>query len=113
MVLDAAGLSLFAMAGTEKALAYGIHPFVAILMGAITGAGGGTMRDMLLAQVPTVLHKEIYATAALLGSTIMVATLKLSTSPALATVTGASACFGLRVISVWQQWDLPRVAAGP
>jgi uncharacterized membrane protein YeiH len=113
MVLDAAGLSLFAMAGTEKALAYGIHPFVAILMGAITGAGGGTIRDMMLAQVPAVLHKEIYATAALFGSAIMVVTLKLSTSPALAAATGASACFGLRVISVWQQWNLPRVATGP
>src|SRR5215470_6567867 len=112
MVLDAAGLSLFAMAGTEKALAYGIHPFVAILMGGITGAGGGTMRDMLLAQVPTVLHKDIYATAALLGSTVMVVTLKLSLSPALATATGGCTCFALRVVSVWQQWNLPRVAAG-
>jgi uncharacterized membrane protein YeiH len=51
--LDAAGLALFAVSGAGKALAYDIHPFVAVLMGGITGVGGGTVRDMLLAQVPT------------------------------------------------------------
>ena len=67
LVLDAAGLSLFAMAGAEKALEFGIHPFIAILMGGVTGVGGGTIRDVLLAQVPTVLRADVYATAALAG----------------------------------------------
>ena len=50
IVLDAAGLALFAVAGTQKALIYKMHPFIAILLGTITGVGGGTLRDMLLAQ---------------------------------------------------------------
>ncbi|HEY8287719.1 MAG TPA: TRIC cation channel family protein, partial [Acetobacteraceae bacterium] len=48
LVLDAGGLALFAVAGTGKALACGISPFMATLMGTITGVGGGTMRDVLL-----------------------------------------------------------------
>jgi len=51
MMLDAADLSIFAIAGTEKALLFKMHPFVAVLLGTITG-GGGTIRDVFLAQVP-------------------------------------------------------------
>ncbi len=67
VVLDAAGLALFAIAGTEKALDYQVHPFMAALLGTITGAGGGTIRGVFLAQVPRVLRSDIYATAALAG----------------------------------------------
>src|SRR5580692_8828093 len=52
LVLDAAGLALFAVAGTEKALLYKMNPFIAVLLGTITGVGGGRIRDILLAQVP-------------------------------------------------------------
>jgi uncharacterized membrane protein YeiH len=72
MVADAAGLSLFAVAGAAKALNYDIPPFIAILMGGITGVGGGTVRDILLAQVPAVLWSDVYATAALAGAAVMV-----------------------------------------
>lgn len=111
MVLDAAGLSLFAMAGTEKALDHGTHPFIAILMGAITGVGGGVVRDLLLAQVPAVLRTDVYATAALAGAAVMIVSRKLSVSPRLAAALGGVSCFVIRVVSVWQQWNLPRVSA--
>jgi len=109
VVVDAAGLGLFAVAGAAKALDYGIHPFLAILMGGITGVGGGTVRDVLLARVPTVLRADVYATAALAGATVVVAALKLEVPAALATVMGAVVCFGLRVVSVWLHWNLPKV----
>jgi uncharacterized membrane protein YeiH len=67
ITLDAAGLGLFAIAITEKALTHGMSPFIATLLGTITGVGGGTVRDVLLAQIPTVLRADIYATAALAG----------------------------------------------
>ncbi|HEY4909679.1 MAG TPA: trimeric intracellular cation channel family protein [Methylomirabilota bacterium] len=110
MVLDAAGLSLFAMAGTEKALDYGIHQFIAMMMGAITGVGGGVVRDLLLAQVPAVLRTDVYATAALAGSVVMIGSRKVSMSPRMAAVLGGICCFVLRVVSVWQHWNLPRVS---
>jgi uncharacterized membrane protein YeiH len=105
--LDAAGLSLFAVAGAEKALDYGIHPFIAALMGAITAAGGGTIRDVLLAQVPGVLRIDIYATAALFGSAIVVLGRTLRLPPMLVAISGGLACFVLRLVAVWQNWQLP------
>jgi uncharacterized membrane protein YeiH len=110
IALDAAGLALFAVAGTQKALNYSIHPFMAILMGTITGVGGGTVRDILLAQVPTVLRADVYATAAMAGATVMILGRKLGLRPALTAVLGGVFCFVLRVVSVWQHWNLPRVA---
>jgi uncharacterized membrane protein YeiH len=111
LVLDAAGLSLFAVAGAEKALEFGIHPFIAILMGGITGVGGGTIRDVLLAQVPTVLRADVYATAALAGAAVVVAGRSLKLPPAAVTVAGAVVCFLLRMVSVWRHWNLPVLGA--
>jgi uncharacterized membrane protein YeiH len=108
VVLDAAALALFAIAGTEKALLFNVHPFIAILLGGITAVGGGTIRDIFLAHVPSVLRSEVYATAALLGSALMIAARKLRLSPTQAAVVGGAACFLLRVISVWQHWNLPK-----
>jgi uncharacterized membrane protein YeiH len=112
MVLDAAALGLFAIAGTEKALVYNMHPLIAVLLGTITAVGGGTIRDVLLAQVPTVLRADVYATAAMAGSTIMVLGGRLGLSPSLAAALGGVSCFTLRVVSVWQHWNLPKVV-GP
>ena len=107
--LDAAGLGLFAVAGTEKALEFGMNPFIATLLGTITGIGGGTVRDMFLAQVPSILKSDIYATAALWGSIVLVTARRFRLSPTTAAVLGGTACFVLRVVSVWRHWNLPRV----
>jgi uncharacterized membrane protein YeiH len=109
LVLDAAGLALFAIAGTQKALVFGMHPFVSILLGTITGVGGGTVRDVLLAQVPGILRSDVYATAALAGSAVMIGCCRLRLPRAWAAVIGCTVCFLLRVISVWRHWNLPRV----
>jgi uncharacterized membrane protein YeiH len=108
--IDAAALALFAVSGTAKALAYGIHPFMAILMGTITGVGGGTVRDILLAQIPAVLRVDVYATAAMAGSAVMIGARRLGLHPTLAAILGGAACFLLRVVSVWQHWNLPHVS---
>ena len=110
MVLDAAALSLFAVAGTEKALVYKMHPFIATLLGTITGVGGGTIRDVFLAHVPAVLKADVYATAALAGSACMVIGGKLGLPPTVAAILGGVVCFSLRVISVWRHWNLPKVS---
>ena len=109
ITLDAAGLALFAVAGADKALEFGITPLLAILMGAVTGAGGGTVRDMLLARVPAVLNSDVYAAAALAGAVVMVAGLRLKMPRSLAMSLGASVCFLLRMMAVWRGWNLPKV----
>jgi uncharacterized membrane protein YeiH len=107
LVLDAAGLALFAVSGTQKALAFGLNPSMAALLGMLTGIGGGMMRDLLLNEIPTVLRSEIYAVAALAGAVIVVAgnMLKLPSTPI--AIGGAILCFAIRMIAVRRSWHLP------
>ena len=106
-LFDSAGLALFAVAGAQKALAFGLDPVMAALLGMLTGIGGGIVRDILLAEVPMVLRAEIYAVAALAGAGIVVTgqSLHLPTIPV--SIAGAALCFGLRLISLRCNWHLP------
>ncbi len=108
-VLDAAGLALFAIAGTIKARLHKMNALVAILLGTITAVGGGTIRDLFLNQVPGVLRFEVYATAAFLGSAAMLAARKLRASSDTSAVIGGVLCFVVRIVSLWRHWNLPRV----
>ncbi|HZZ11557.1 MAG TPA: TRIC cation channel family protein [Paraburkholderia sp.] len=110
-LLDAAGLALFAVAGVEKALLFKIRPFIAMLMGTITGMGGGMIRDVLLARVPLVLHADIYATAAFAGACVVVAGRRAGLPPAIAGCVGGAVCFALRMLALTYGWHLPKVAA--
>jgi len=111
VTLDAAGLSLFAVAGTSKALDAGMPALSAVLLGTITGVGGGTLRDVLLVQVPAILRVDVYATAALFGAVVLVLGRRLGFSAAMAAVCGGVACLALRLVSVWLHWQLPGSAA--
>lgn len=106
-LFDAAGLALFAVLGTDKALAFGLPPFAAMLLGMVTGIGGGIARDLLVARTPVVLQAELYAVAALAGGGIVAvaAALKLPQHPAM--VLGALVCFGLRYMALRHGWQLP------
>ena len=68
LIFDAAGLALFAVVGTQKALGYRLNPVMAALLGVLTGIGGGMLREVLVAETPTVLRSELYAVAALAGA---------------------------------------------
>jgi uncharacterized membrane protein YeiH len=69
-VFDTLGLALFNIAGIQKSILFGQPYWVAIIMGCITGAAGGVIRDVLLNNEPVIFHKEIYAMAALLGGLV-------------------------------------------
>src|SRR5690606_35061123 len=73
LFFDALGLALFAVTGAQKSLAFGHNAEVAILLGIITAVGGGVLRDVLLNRIPVILEKEIYASAALVGASVVVA----------------------------------------
>lgn len=104
---DAAGLALFAVVGTQKALAADLSPLMAPLLGMLTGIGGGMMRDMLLAEVPIVLRADLYAIAALAGAVVVVIGDQFALSPTVTTVAGALLCFGLRMMAIRHGWRLP------
>lgn len=106
-LLDAAGLAFFAVSGTEKALAFGLSPVMAALLGMLTGIGGGVTRDVLLAEVPAVLRSDLYAVAALAGAGVVVAGSLLHLPIVAAAVSGGLVCFGLRVMAIRRGWHLP------
>src|SRR4051794_7761874 len=107
LLLDAAGLAVFAVAGSLKALAFGANPVAAVLLGMVTGIGGGMLRDLLVMQVPTVLRADLYAVAALVGAAAVVGGQLLGLPAAPVAVAGGVACFGLRIIAIRRGWALP------
>lgn len=106
-MFDAAGLALFAVAGAEKALAFGLNPLMAALLGMLTGIGGGMARDLLLTEVPMVLRADLYALAALAGATLVVLGSMTAFPPAVSAIAGAALCFGLRMMALRRGWHLP------
>lgn len=109
VALDAGGLALAAIAGTEKSIDRGIHPFVAIFLGTVSGTGGGVIRDIIVNRVPRVLHTDIYASAACLAAIIVVIG-RVRGWPPRATAIGAFlACFGVRLCAYGFGWQLPHL----
>lgn len=106
-LFDAVGLALFAVSGTAKALEYGIGPTGSILLGMLSGVGGGIARDVLVAEIPAVLHRELYAIAALLGAALVAAGSALGLPAAPTAIAGAGACFLLRFMAIRRGWSLP------
>jgi uncharacterized membrane protein YeiH len=110
LLLDAAGLGLFAVAGTQKALAFGVNPFVSALLGMLTGIGGGVLRDLLVNEIPIVLRADLYALAALSGAAVVVGGHLLHWPPTATTMTGAVLCFCMRLVAIRRGWNLPPAA---
>ena len=111
-VFDAMGLALFAVAGAWKSLTLGVGPVGAVLLGMLTGIGGGIARDLLVAEVPRVLHSELYAVAALAGAAVVVGGHSLGLPSLPLMIAGAVLCFGLRFMAIRHGWRLP-VARAP
>ena len=108
MLLDAIGLGVFAVAGCRKAMHYGLEPQGAILLGVMTAIGGGVLRDIMAAEVPRVLHEDIYALAAFAGAAAYASALWFGI-PEIHAASGALLlAVGLRLASVRFGWKLPR-----
>ncbi|MFV2198001.1 trimeric intracellular cation channel family protein [Nocardiopsis sp. LOL_012] len=109
LVSDAAGLSLFAVIGATKALEMGFGPLQATLLGAITGVGGGTVRDVLLNRVPTVLSADsrLYAIPAMLGAGFVVVVNVFGFGAGWVAAVGALVCFTVRILSLRYRWNAP------
>jgi uncharacterized membrane protein YeiH len=107
LLFDAAGLAIFAVSGTHKALQHGVDPVAAAILGMLTGIGGGIVRDLLVNEIPVVLRADLYAVAALAGAAVVVAGYVLTWPPAVTAMAGAVVCFMLRFIAIRRGWRLP------
>lgn len=111
--LDAIGLSFFCIIGAQKALAEDAGTFIAVVMGVMTATFGGIVRDVVVGEVPLVLHKEIYVTAALAGSLVFVGALSVRAPENIAAVCGFAACFAVRALALRYHWALPTYRPRP
>jgi uncharacterized membrane protein YeiH len=99
-LFDAVGLSLFAVTGASKAVASGLGPAQAVLLGTISGIGGGMLRDVLLRQVPTVLRSDLYAIPALAGAAVVAIAHRAGSDAGVYAVAGAGLCLVLRLVGM-------------
>jgi len=111
-VFDAGGLALFAVSGALKALGYQLGPVTAVLLGMLTGTGGGMVRDVFTARVPEVLRGDVYAVAALAGAAVVVVGRMMQLPSTMVAVMGAALCFGLRFVAIRRNWQLPVARQG-
>jgi uncharacterized membrane protein YeiH len=107
LMFDAAGLALFAVSGTNKALSFSLGPDPAILLGVLTAVGGGMLRDVLVSEIPYVLRAELYAVAALAGAAVVVIGHMFKLPSAAVGMAGAALCFWLRLMAIRHGWRLP------
>ncbi|CAM3795924.1 trimeric intracellular cation channel family protein [Parendozoicomonas haliclonae] len=109
-VLDALGLGVFTVIGVEKALSLNAEPMIAVIMGMLTGAGGGAIRDVLAGRVPMVLRQEIYATAAIAGGVLYTVMHDGGMDRSVVVVACATLVFVLRLLAIYCNLSLPKVS---
>ena len=107
LLVDAAGLGFFVVAGTDKALEHGVSPLPACFLGTLGCVGGGVMQDLLLDRAPHVLFTDIYASAAFVGAVILVLGRRHFDHAIGVALVGGMACFAIRVAAFTLGWHLP------
>ena len=107
-LFDSLGLGLFTMLGIQKGIMFGLSPGICVALGTITGCFGGVIRDTLLNTIPVIFHREIYATACILGGVMYYALKYFNLKDEVATVLVIAFIFILRVIVVRFKLALPK-----
>ena len=115
LVADAFGLGLFAMSGAQVAEAARVSPVIVVLMGTMTGVAGGVLRDVLCGRIPLVLQRDLYATAAIAGVSLYLATEGVGVGRPAAFAAGMVVVIALRLLAIAWGLQLPvfRVPEGP
>ena len=113
LVADAAGLAVFTVTGTLLALAANATGPVAVMLGVVTGTGGGVARDILARQRPLVLVGQIYALTAIAGSIVLVILTDAHAPAQVARWTAIAVVLVLRLLAIRYSWSLPRLPSKP
>ncbi len=104
---DAVGLSIYAVLGAEIALIAGVNPWAAVILGVVTATFGGIVRDVICNEIPLILRREIYATAAAAGAAVFVVLRLEGVWREPAFLAGALTCFVIRAAAIQRGWSLP------
>ncbi|CZF84693.1 membrane protein [Grimontia sp. AD028] len=111
-VADAIGLAVFVAIGVDKALSYGASPMVAVIMGVITGCGGGIIRDVLAREIPMLFRTEVYATACIAGGIIHTVALAANVDVEIASIAGMITTLLIRLAAIRWHLSLPVFGSG-
>ncbi len=106
-IFDSIGLALFTVVGLEKSITLGYPFWVAIIMGSITGAAGGVMRDVFINEIPLIFRKEIYAMACVFGGLVYFGCSLLNLDSYICQILGGGAVFVTRILAVKYRICLP------
>lgn len=104
---DSIGLGLFVVVGVEKTLTLGFHPWVAVVMGTITGSFGGMLRDVLINEIPLIFRKDIYALACVMGGVVFTVLYTLQINIVANEIITAVSVILIRILAVKYHWRLP------
>lgn len=113
LVADALGLALFTMTGAQVAESAGLAPIIVVVMATMTGAAGGVLRDIMCAEIPLVLHRDIYATAAIVGAALYLAAQAIGVDRTWAFGIGMAVVLALRLAAVAWGLRLPVARVPP
>lgn len=105
--LDALGLVVFTIIGTNVGIEMGLHPFICVVSGLVTGVFGGLLRDLICRQTPLVLHHELYASISVMASSLYLTMLNFNVDILVTTVVTLIIGYILRMASVRFKWRLP------
>ncbi|MER7278593.1 TRIC cation channel family protein [Dactylosporangium sp. NPDC000244] len=110
LLFDAAGLGLFCVTGTLKALAHGLGPVQSAVLGVTTGVGGGLLRDVIARETPAVVKydTDLYSIPAMVGAAVVTVAYKLHWPLTVAAPAAAVFVFGFRVVAMVRHWRAPR-----
>jgi uncharacterized membrane protein YeiH len=111
LVADALGLGLFALSGAQIAESSGLSPIIVVLVGTMTGVAGGVIRDLLTAEIPLVLRRDVYATAAIAGVAVYLVLRAIAVGESWAFGVGMIAVVVLRLLAILLGWQLPTFRA--
>nr|WP_320058317.1 trimeric intracellular cation channel family protein [uncultured Bacteroides sp.] len=106
-IFDSIGLALFTVVGVGKTLALGYPFWVAIVMGSITGAAGGVIRDVFINEIPLIFRKEIYAIACVVGGLVYWVCYLVGLNPMVTQISSGISVFIVRILAVKYQICLP------
>jgi len=109
LIVDAIGLAVFAVIGASAAAAAGLKPWSVMVLAALTGAGGGALRDLLVLEIPMMLHADFYATAALLGGLAFVLFSAVGFHPSVVSTAAFLTTLLLRTAAIFLGWSLPKL----
>ncbi|WP_128546527.1 trimeric intracellular cation channel family protein [Larkinella soli] len=109
LFFDTLGVGLFTILGAQKAIAFGVNAWAAVLLGMISAIFGGVLRDTLVNDLPIIFSKEIYATACLAGAVFYVFGRQIGMDPALNLILSVGIITAIRLLSIRYGWSLPRI----